>query len=97
MSTRIRGLKDLVIDAVDNGSTAIEKLQKETVQLPFNVLAEVAPKGVPVRGIQEIYEASVSGTHAVIRMVNRVVGQTLDVVIDAVEAKEDKKDDKKEP
>ena len=82
---RWRGLKALVVDAVEHGSRAVEHLQKETARRPFEILARIPPLELPVKGIHAIHDASVSGVHGMIRLVNKVVGGTLDVVIDVVE------------
>ncbi|UQA57794.1 hypothetical protein [Polyangium aurulentum] len=82
---RWRGLKALVQDAVDHGSRAVERLQKETARKPFELLARIPPLHTPVMGIREIHDMAVSQAHAMIRLVNRVVGDTLDVVMDMVE------------
>jgi len=82
---RWRGLKNLVQDAVEHGSRAIERVQKDTAKLPFELLEKIPPLAVPVKGVREIYETSVSGVHGMIRLVNRVVGTTLDTVIDVVD------------
>lgn len=82
---RLRGLKSLVVDAVEHGSRAVERVQKETARRPFEILAMIPPLEVPVKGIQEIHDTAVSGVHGMIRLVTRVVGGTVDVVIDAVE------------
>ena len=39
---RWRGLKSLVVDAVEHGSRAVEKIQIETMKLPFALLEQVA-------------------------------------------------------
>jgi len=85
MMERWRGMKSLVQDAVDQGSRAVERLQKDTAKKPFDLLARIPPLHVPVQGIREIHDMAVSNAHAMIRLVNRVVGDTLDVVIDLVE------------
>lgn len=82
---RWRGLKSLVVDAVEHGSRAVERVQKETVRRPLEILAMIPPLEVPVKGIQEIHDTAVSGVHGMIRLVTRVVGGTLDAVIDVVE------------
>jgi len=82
---RWRGLKALVQDAVDQGSRAVERLQKETAQRPFELLGRIPPLHVPVQGIREIHDMAISNAHAMIRLVNRVVGDTLDVVLDLVD------------
>jgi len=85
---RLRGLKALVKDAVDQGSHAVERLQKETARRPLDLLARIPPLEVPAKGILEIHHMAVSNTHAMIRLVNRVVVDTLDVVLDRADKRE---------
>lgn len=82
---RWRGLKSLVVDAVEHGSRAVEKLQLETARLPFTILEQIPPLTVPVKGIHAIHDTSVKATHGIIRLVSRVAGDTIDVVLDVVE------------
>lgn len=82
---RWRGLKSLVVDAVEHGSRAVERVQKETARRPFEILAKIPPLEVPVKGIHLIHDTTVSGIHGMIRLVTRAVGGTVDVVIDVVE------------
>jgi hypothetical protein len=82
---RWRGLKSLIIDAVDNGSRTVERLQLETARLPFEILEQIPPIAVPVKGIHLIHDTAVAGVHGMIRLVTRVTGETLDVVLDVVE------------
>jgi hypothetical protein len=80
---RWRGLKALVVDAVEHGSRAVERIQMETAKTPFDLLEQIPPLAVPVKGIREIHDTAVAGVHGMIRLVNRVTGQTLDLVLDA--------------
>ncbi|KYF50986.1 hypothetical protein BE08_17320 [Sorangium cellulosum] len=82
---RWRGLKDLVQDAVDNGSRAVERLQKHAAKLPFDLLEQIPPISAPVRGIRLVHDTMVSGVHVAIRLVNRVAGYTIDGVLLVVE------------
>lgn len=82
---RWRGLKSLIIDAVDHGSRAVERVQLETARLPFDVLERVPGIATPVKGVRAVHDVSVTTTHTIIRLVNRAVGGTLDVVFDLVE------------
>ncbi len=82
---RWRGLLVLVKDAVENGSIAIEKIQKETANRPFGVLEQLTPIAGPVKVIHAIHDVSVSTTHGAIRLVNRVVGGAVDAVLASVE------------
>lgn len=81
---RIRGLKSLVQAAVEHGSRAVEKVQIEMAKTPFDLLEQVPPLKVPVAGVRLIYNTSVSTTHGMIRLVNKTVGDTLEVVLDTM-------------
>lgn len=87
---RWRGLKALVVDAVEHGSRAVEHIQKETARRPFEILEQIPPLQAPVKGIHEIHDLAVSGVHGMIRLVNKAVGGTLDVVIDVVEHRKER-------
>jgi hypothetical protein len=82
---RLRGLKSLVGDAVEHGSRAIERVQIETAKMPFDLVERIPGLEVPAGGVRLLYNTGVSTTHGMIRLVNKVVGDTLDVVLDAVE------------
>src|SRR5512132_120857 len=81
---RWRGLKSLLVDAVEHGSRAVERVQKETARRPFEILAKIPPLEVPVKGIHVLHDTAVGG-HGIIRLVNKAVGGTIDVVIDVAE------------
>lgn len=85
---RLRGFKSLVQEAVHQGSRAIERVQIETAKLPFDVVEQIPGLKVPASGVRLIYNTGVSGVHEMIRLVNKVAGDTLDVVLDTVEQRE---------
>ncbi|WP_437522475.1 hypothetical protein WME79_31690 [Sorangium sp. So ce726] len=87
---RWRGLKDLVQDAVDHGSRAVERLQKHAAKLPFDLLEQIPPISAPVRGIRLVHDTTVSGVHVAIRLVNRVAGYTIDGVLFVIEQQQQK-------
>ncbi len=82
---RWRGPKQLVESAVENGSIAIERLQKDTARRPFTILKSIPPIAIPARGIHELHDHIVSAVHGSIRITTRVVGQCVDLVLDAIE------------
>lgn len=97
---RWRGLKSLVIDAVEHGSRAVQKVHMETAKLPFAALEAIPPLALPAKGVHQIHDAAVSGVYGMIRLVNKVTGDVLDVVLDGVEkgqAKEPAQDAPKGP
>jgi hypothetical protein len=84
---RWRGLKSLLVDAVEHGSRAVERVQMETAKVPFDLLEAVPPIAVPVKVVHAIHDASVAGVHGSIRLVARAVGQAADAVIDVIESR----------
>jgi hypothetical protein len=88
---RWRGLKSLVVDAVEHGSRAVERIQMETAKVPFDILQQIPPIEMPVKGVRLIHDTAVAGVHGMIRLVNRGAGATLDIVIDVLEEHEAKK------
>jgi hypothetical protein len=80
---RWRGLTALVQSAVENGSLAIERVQKETARRPFGVLEQI-PEIAPVaRGVHLAHDACVSTVHGTIRVVARLVGGGVGAALDA--------------
>jgi hypothetical protein len=82
---RVRGLKALVEAAVDQGSRAIEKVQIQTAKVPFDLVEKIPGAKVPVSGVRELYNTGVSSVHGMIRLANKVVGDTVEVVLDTVD------------
>ena len=84
---RLRGLRALVGDVVEHGSTAVEEVHKATAARAFVVLEAIPAIAKPAEVVHAVHDAWVSGVYRVIRGVNGVVGQALDAAIDAAEAK----------
>lgn len=82
MNERLRGFKMLVQTAVDQGSRALERVQIQTAKIPFDLVAQIPGAKVPAEGARQIYNTGVSSVHTMVRLVNQVVGDTLDVVIE---------------
>ena len=82
---RWRGLKALVVDAVQHGSRAVERIQKETARVPFDILEQVPPLAAPAKVAHFLHDAGVSGVHGTIRVVTRLTGHALDVALDVIE------------
>jgi hypothetical protein len=87
MSTmkRLRGLRVLVGDAVEHGSSAVEAVHKATAARTFVVLEAIPPIATPAKIVHVVHDASLTGIYGIIRAVNAVVGKTLDVAIDVAE------------
>ena len=82
---RWRGLKALVQDGVEHGSRAVERVHLGIARRSFLILEAIPPIAVPAKGVHEIHDAVVANAHGMIRLVNRVAGDTLGRVLDVVE------------
>ena len=89
---KLRGLKALVQEAVDKGATAIERVHQRTAAKPFELLRKVPPLAAPVRGVHQVYALAVSGSYGTIRLVNHMVGKTIDAALDVLEETRGKAD-----
>ncbi len=86
---KLRGLAHLLIDAVDGGSRAVERIQKATVKRAVDVLGAIPVLGptvaVPAHAVSVIHDACVGLTHVSIRSVARAVGAGVDVALGVLE------------
>ena len=83
--SRWKGLRALLTDAVDQGTSAVERVHKATAARPFDILEKI-PVVAPVSsGVRIVHDVTVAGVYETIRQVNRVVGATLSVTLDALE------------
>lgn len=82
---KLRGLKNLVRDAVEHGATAIEQVHLSTARRPFAVLEQIPGIAEPARGVQQIHDAVVATSYGAVRAVTRAVSQAADLAFDALE------------
>jgi len=82
---RWRGLTALIHDGVKYGSMAVERVQKDTAKIPFTILEAIPPIALPAKVAHVVHDASVSGVHGIVRVLNAVVGKTADVVLGALD------------
>ena len=88
---RWRGLALLVRDAVEHGSRAVEKVHLETTRRPFAILEHIPGLEMPTRVVHSVHDLTVISVYESIRLVNRVVGATVDVALDTLGAVDDRK------
>lgn len=82
---KLRGLKALVQDAVEQGATAIEKVHLGTARRTFDVLEKVPAIDKPAQVVHGVHDAIVSSVYGSVRVVNSVVGKAADALLDAVD------------
>jgi hypothetical protein len=85
---RWRGLKSLVQDAVEHGSTAIQTLQLETARRPFAILEHLPPLAAPAKLVHALHDVAVTGVHETVRAVTRGVGAGVDAALDVIERRD---------
>ena len=86
---RLLGLRALLEDVVEHGSTAVERVQRETAGRVFAVLEVIPPVAGPARGARDVHGAVLTGVYGSIRLVNRAVGAVLTAVIEETTKSED--------
>ncbi|MBL8716585.1 MAG: hypothetical protein JNL79_11350 [Myxococcales bacterium] len=85
--SRVRGLAALVRDAVEHGSRAVEKVHLEIAKRPFTVLEHVPGIEAPSRAVHVVHDLTVQSVYGSIRLVNGLVGTTVEAALNAVEQK----------
>ena len=79
---RLLGLRALLEDVVEHGSSAVERVHRETAERTFAVLAAIPPVAGPARVVHDVHDAALTGVYGSVRLVNRAVGAVLTVVIE---------------
>jgi hypothetical protein len=87
---RLRGLRALLEDVVEHGTTAVERVHRATAARPFDILDHIPPVAPAARGVRLIHDATVAGVYETIRQVNHLVGVTLAAAIDLYDPERDR-------
>jgi hypothetical protein len=83
---QLKGLNDLVADALEAGVTRTEEMHRAIARRPYAVLKRIGPVATPVRGI-EFVETTISGSvYWTIRFATRVSGAVVSEVLERLEA-----------
>jgi hypothetical protein len=82
---QLRGLRALLETAVEQGTSAVERVHRATAARPFAVLDAIPPVALPARGVRVVHDAILDTVYGSIRQVNRMVGGTLALAIDVIE------------
>ncbi len=74
---RLHGLVRLLVDAVDHGAGAIERVHLGTAKRTFDALEAIPVVSRPSKVVQGIHDVVVKGTYGTVRLVTRGVGAAL--------------------
>jgi hypothetical protein len=87
--TRWHGLKDLLVDAVHHGSSAVEEVHQAVARRPIEILQRVPPLASTARLVGACQSAGISAVYGAIRAVNAAAGQVAGAIIDLASAHEE--------
>ena len=73
--TKLSGLIDIVKDAIDNGATSVEEVQKAIMNQPIEVLKKIEILEKPSEAVEEIQNRTIGSVYNVIRTVNHEVAR----------------------
>ena len=79
---QLRGVKDLLEDAIEAAAVHIGAAQKQMPRRPYRLLARIEPIAVPVRTIEEVHLHITDGIYFSIRLGNRLVGIVAGLALD---------------
>ncbi len=94
---RLRGLSELLVDAVDHGAAAVEKVHLGTADRTFVVLEAIPGIDLPAKAIHTLHDFGVRAAYGSVRAVTRIVGVALDTSFDAVADLADVRDETSTP
>jgi hypothetical protein len=76
---RWKGLGELVVDAVEHGSRAIERIQLQTAARPFAIIEQIPLIAPAARVAHVAHTVAVTSVHGIVRLVARTLGTVIDV------------------
>jgi hypothetical protein len=91
-----QGLRALINDAVEHGTTAVQRVHLATANRPFAVVESIPSIAEAARTVHGVHDAFVNQVYDNIRLVNAIVGKTLEAGLGAMEERE-AKDETREP
>jgi hypothetical protein len=87
---QLRGIKDLIQDAVDAGVDATEKLHLIIMRKPYAALEKIDAIAAPVHLVERVQNTITIGTYQSIRTINKLSATIASRVIDHLEESAEK-------
>jgi hypothetical protein len=85
---RLRGLNDLLADAVDAGVTRTEKIHRSIAQYPYAVLKRIGPVAAPVAAIEFVQTTITGSVYWTLRLATRVSGVAVAQVLERLDTRD---------
>lgn len=73
--TDLKGLKDLVQEAIDKGATTVEEVHQSIASKPLEILQQLIPDKTPAKEIEAFQKKTIGSVYDMIRTVNQAVGE----------------------
>lgn len=84
---QLRGLNDLLADAMDAGVTRTEQIHRSIARYPYAVLTRIGPVAAPAR-VVEYVETTITGTvYWSVRLAARVSGVVVSQILERLDAR----------
>jgi hypothetical protein len=78
---RWRGLSALIGDAVEQGTTAVERIHMATAGRPFKIIEQIPPIAGPTKLVHGVHDAIVTNTYSQIRWWNSTVQKVVQAAL----------------
>lgn len=75
MTDELQGLKDLLQEAIDKGTSSVEEMHRSIAALPFAVLERIEPLAASAKTANELQQQGIGFVYEAIRTVNRMAGE----------------------
>lgn len=80
--SKIRDLKDLVQQAIDDGATSAEEVHNRIAAMPFDQMEKIAAIEGLVQSARSLHDQSVQNVYDAIREINRRAWKLADEALD---------------
>ena len=90
---KIKELKDLVQEAIDNGATTVEQIHKFLANMPFEVLEKINLSGATAGKLEDFQKQTIGTVYDFIRSVNSKVGDIATELLKKLDLDQDDDED----
>ncbi|HMV77014.1 MAG TPA: hypothetical protein PL048_02185 [Leptospiraceae bacterium] len=86
--SQIRGLIDLVQDAISKGAASVEEVHRSIANQPLELLKQIQPLESSIQGFQDFQNQTIGGIYESIRSINQQAGEIARDLLSKVEKPE---------
>jgi hypothetical protein len=84
---KLRGLNDLLVDAVDAGVARTEQVHQSIARYPYAALKRIGPVAAPVAAIEFVQTTITGSVYWTLRLATRVSGVTVAQVLERLDTR----------